>query len=91
MNRKNMYTLLYEILSYIGNISISAITNIGVSAYRQKCHIGTPLVISTAHIWRKMTDASLLGPKRAKECLSRLRLFEGGFYLRITLTPRVLC
>ncbi len=27
----------------IGNIGISAITNIGVSAYRQKCHIGTPL------------------------------------------------
>ena len=37
---------LYEILAYanIGNIGISAITNIGVSAYRQKCHIGTPLL-----------------------------------------------
>ncbi len=37
---------LYEIPSYvnIGNIGISAITNIGVSAYRQKCHIGTPLL-----------------------------------------------
>ena len=37
---------LYEIISFenIGNIGISAITNIGVSAYRQKCHIGTPLI-----------------------------------------------
>ncbi len=36
---------LHEILAYanIGSIGISAITNIGVSAYRQKCHIGTPL------------------------------------------------
>ncbi len=25
--------------------AISAITNIGVSAYQQKCHIGTPLVL----------------------------------------------
>ena len=25
--------------------AISAITNIGVSAYRQKCHIGTPLLL----------------------------------------------
>ncbi len=82
---KNMYTLLYEILSYIGIIGISAITNIGVSAYRQKCHIGTPLVISTADLWRKMTDPSHWGPKRPKECLSRLRWFFGGFYLRIKL------
>ncbi len=36
---------LYEIsFENIGNIGISAITNIGVSAYRQKCHIGTPLL-----------------------------------------------
>ncbi len=42
---------LYEIVAYenIGNIGISAITNIGVSAYRQKCHIGTPL-LRTLHM-----------------------------------------
>ncbi len=40
-----------RILSYenIGNISILAITNIGVSAYRQKCHIGKSLSGTPTH------------------------------------------
>ncbi len=34
-------------LENIGIIGISAITNIGVSAYRQNCHIGTSLIFIT--------------------------------------------
>ncbi len=42
----NIFSADNEFLKYenIGNIGISAITNIGVSAYRQKSHIGTPLM-----------------------------------------------
>ncbi len=44
----------------IGNIGISAITNIGVSAYRQKCHIGTPLAIAPgASITQIMVDQNM--------------------------------
>ncbi len=41
--RQTSFVSIFE-SSNIGNIGISAITNIGVSAYRQKCHIGTPLM-----------------------------------------------
>ena len=39
---------IYGLFQYenIGNIGILATTNVSVSAYRQKCHIGTPLLFS---------------------------------------------
>ncbi len=67
------YRLSANIFSADINIGISAITNIGVSAYRQKCHIGTPLVLlyHTEWICRLLFPLSLL---EVQWCTSWCRL-----------------
>ncbi len=62
----------YDILSYenIGNIGILTITNIGVSAYRQKCHIGTPLPKTGPQVDQDSGDLHIIlhGPHLEDNC-----------------------
>ena len=45
----------YSISENIGNIGTLAMINIGVSAYRQKTNIGTPLIETHTQIYNKHT------------------------------------